>query len=147
MIPKSGKTKTDPPNKPISLLDTKVKLFEILILKRLKSYVSPSIQPKQYAFRPEHSKTIQLIKLVDDLVINFNRKVRTSAIFLDFEKAFVKVCHQGILYKLLTLNLPVQLINMIKVQTYLLNLHHLTGILKPESHKAPAYPHYYSVYI
>ncbi|CAI6364321.1 unnamed protein product [Macrosiphum euphorbiae] len=116
MIPKPGKNKSDPANhRPISLLNTMSKLFEILILKRLKSYVSPFIRPEQYAFRPEHSTTIQLTKLVDDLAITFNRKERTAAIFLDFEKAFDKVWHQGVLYKLLTLSVPVQLVNLIKV--------------------------------
>lgn len=115
MIPKAGKNKLTPTNhRPISLLNTMSKLLETLILIRLKKSIANSIRPEQFAFRQGHSTTIQLTNLVDELAISFNRKERTAAVFLDFEKAFDKVWHQGLLAKMLRMNIPVQLVNLVK---------------------------------
>lgn len=92
MIPKSGKYKSDPSNyRPISLLNSIAKLFAALLLSRVKKHTMSHIRSEQFAFRTEHSTTNQLPKLIDELVISHNRKERTTAIFLDFDKAFDKV--------------------------------------------------------
>jgi Reverse transcriptase (RNA-dependent DNA polymerase)/Endonuclease-reverse transcriptase len=115
MIPKHGKNPTNPSNhRPISLLNTMAKLFETLILSRLKSATAHLIRPDQFAFRAGHSTTIQLTKLIDELATSFNKKLRTAAIFLDFEKAFDKVWHEGLLSKLIELKISTNLINIIK---------------------------------
>jgi hypothetical protein len=90
------------------------KIFEILLLNRLKKHTAPIIRPEQFAFRHGHSTANQLTKLVDELAISFNRKERSVAVFLDFEKAFDKVWHEGLLYKMLTQNIPIQLTNIVK---------------------------------
>jgi hypothetical protein len=115
MIPKSGKNRFVPTNhRPISLLNSMAKLYEILLLSRLRTLTSNFIRPEQFAFRQGHSTSNQLTKLVDELAISFNRKERTVAVFLDYEKAFDKVWHQGLLAKMTDLQLPIQLANTIK---------------------------------
>lgn len=115
MIPKPKADLTYTANhRPISLLNSLSKVFEITILSRLKKAASHLIRPEQFAFRSEHSTSIQLTKLLDDLSISFNRKERTAAIFLDFAKAFDKVWHEGLLSKMIDMHIPIQLILLIR---------------------------------
>lgn len=143
MIPKPGKNNLIPTNhRPILLLNSIAKIFEILLLIRLKKVTASIIRPEQYAFRKGHSTSIQLTALVDELVISANRKERTAAVFLDFEKAFDKVWHLGLLAKLISYNIPLQLINLIRsflenrsfcvrCENSLSKLHHiLAGVLQ-----------------
>lgn len=114
MIPKAGKNPKIPSNhRPISLLNTMAKVFETLLLNRLKIYTTPIIRAEQFGFRAQHSTTLQLINFIDELVIDFNKAIKTAAILLDVEKAFDRVWHQGLIYKLLELEIPLQLTNTI----------------------------------
>lgn len=102
IIPKSGKNKFIPMTHcPVYLLKTMAKLFKTLILKGLKKTISPFIRLRKFAFRPRYSTTIQLIKLVDELAIFFNRKERIVAVILHFEKSFDKVRHCELLVKMI----------------------------------------------
>jgi len=55
----------------------------------------------------------QLVNLVDQLTTNSNNNLRTAAVFLDVEKAFDRVWHPGLLYKLHILGTPISLLNII----------------------------------
>ncbi|CAI6345283.1 unnamed protein product [Macrosiphum euphorbiae] len=113
MIPKPGKPHSAPENyRPISLLNTMSKILEKLILFRLKKYIEP--RPEQHAFRTGHSTTLQLTKLIDDLSVSQGRKQRTAALFLDMEKAFDRVWHNGLIHKLLGTRTPINLVKLIK---------------------------------
>lgn len=65
-------------------------LFESLLLAGLRKSTAHIIRPEQFAFMRKHSTTNRLTKLVDDLVISFNKKERTVAVLLDYEKTFDK---------------------------------------------------------
>lgn len=115
MILKPSKNTLIPTNhRPISLLNAISNVFEVLLLNRLKKSVSNTIRPEEIAFRRGHSTTLQLTGLLDNLVDASNKKVRTPAVFLDFEKAFDKVWHQGLLSKLVQANISPQLINILR---------------------------------
>lgn len=59
--------------------------------------------------------TTQLVKLIDDLVINTNNNRHTAAIFLDMEKAFDRVWHDGLIHKLHTMSsVPTHLVKIIQ---------------------------------
>lgn len=119
MIPKPHKDHSLPINhRPISLLNTISKVFEKILLTFLKKYIRP--REEQHAFRHGHSTTTQLTKLIDDLVCNTNNNKHTAAIFLDMEKAFDRVWHDGLIHKLNTMtNTPKHLIKII--QSFLSN--------------------------
>lgn len=113
MIPKPGKALTQPENhRPISLLPTMSKILEKLILCKLKKIITP--RPEQHAFRAEHSTTTQLVRVIDHIAISNARQFKTAAILLDMEKAFDKVWHPGLIFKLANLNVPIPLIKIIK---------------------------------
>lgn len=113
MIPKPKKDHMIPNNhRPISLLTSLSKIFEKLILTRLKLHISH--RHEQHAFRSGHSTTTQLITLIDDLSSNNANRIKTAAIFLDIEKAFDRVWHEALLYKLILTGVPPYLVKIIK---------------------------------
>jgi hypothetical protein len=83
------------------------KLFEIL-LARIFHEVSERglMRDEQFGFRPRHSTSLQLARLVERVTRNFCEKRLTGAVFLDVAKAFDTVWIDGLLYKLTLLNFP-----------------------------------------
>ena len=82
--------------RPISLLDTIGKLFEKILLSRILHEVNVRglLRNEQFGFRPRHSTSLQLARLVERI----NRL--TGAVFLDVAKAFDTVWIVGLLNKL-----------------------------------------------
>ena len=115
-IRKVGEDATIPANyRPISLLPTLSKITEKIILKRLNVHLSENdvIIPEQFGFRPKHSTTHQLLRVVEYISSGLNNKTPTAAIFLDIQKAFDKVWHCGLAYKLITLKVPDALVKLL----------------------------------
>jgi hypothetical protein len=101
--------------RPISLLDTVGKLFEKTPLPRVLREVSERglLRDEQFLFRPRHSTTLQLARLVETVNRNFDERRLTGAVFLDVAKAFDTVWVKGLLYKLTVLNFPSYLVKTI----------------------------------
>jgi len=109
MIPKPG----NPPHeaasyRPILLLPVMSKLFEKLLIKRLKPVIERKtlIPSHQFGFRSKHS-TIDQVHRITNIVENALEEKVCSAVFLDVAQAFDKVWHEGLNYKLRTI-LPKQ---------------------------------------
>ena len=119
-ILKPGK---DPPlpsyYRPISHLDTIGKVFENILLSRILSEVSRRVllRDEQFGFRPKHSTSLQLARLIERVSKNLGERRLTGAVFLDVAKAFDTVCDDGLAYKLMALNFPSYLVKTI--QSYL----------------------------
>lgn len=92
------------------------KIFEKAILIRLNKYLKKHniIPPNQFGFRNNHSTTHQLLRLTDYIATNFQKSNHTLAIFLDIEKAFDRVWHDGLLYKIRKMGLPHYIQQIIK---------------------------------
>ena len=58
------------------------------------------ISSVQSGFRPGDSCIYQLISITSDIYRNFEKLDETRAVFLDISKAFDKVWHDGLIYKL-----------------------------------------------
>lgn len=98
---KAGKPPTQPNSyRPISLLPILSKVFERLLLSRIRSTVDEFIRPEQFGFRSECSTTLQLLKFCTHLSDTFNRREHTIAVLIDFRAAFDTVWHYGLLYKM-----------------------------------------------
>ena len=93
----------------ISLLDTIGKLFEKILLTRIlhEGNVRGMLRNENFGFRPEHSTSLQLARLVERITKNFGGKMLTGAVFLDVAKVFDTVWIDGLLYKLILLKLLV----------------------------------------
>jgi len=90
-ILKPGKDPAIPSSyRPISLLDSIGKLLEKILLARILHDVSKRglMRDEQFGFRPRHSTSLQLARLVERITSNFGEKRLTGAVFLDVAEAF-----------------------------------------------------------
>lgn len=116
MIPKPGKPANDKKSyRPISLLPVISKIFEKLLLKRLKPIIEERclIPPHQFGFREKHSTIEQVHRITDVIEDTLENKNICSGIFLDVAQAFDKVWHQGLEFKLHR-DLPKQFYQILK---------------------------------
>ena len=76
--------------RPISLLSTLSKVFEIIILNRIKDSKCLDVKLKdhQFGFRQYKSTVQQLLRMINDVSLQFNMNKVTSAVLMDIEKAF-----------------------------------------------------------
>lgn len=103
MIPKPGKPPEELPSyRPISLLPVMSKLFEKLLLKRLLPIIEERniIPNHQFGFRQKHSTIEQVHRITRIIEQALEEKKVCSAVFLDVSKAFDKVWHEGLVYKI-----------------------------------------------
>ena len=90
--------------RPISLLPICGKIMEKLIFNSLYLYLSSNnlITSNQSGFRPGDSCSNQLLFLINEIHKAFEnpKSLELRAVFLDISKAFDKVWHDGLLFKL-----------------------------------------------
>ena len=90
--------------RPISLLPICGKMFEKIIFQNFYGFFTENnlITKNQSGFRPSDSTTNQLLFLVDEIHKGFDdtKSLETRAVFLDISKAFDKVWHEGLIFKL-----------------------------------------------
>ena len=90
--------------RPISLLPILGKVFERIVFKNLYNYLNSNnlITKKQSGFIPGDSCTNQLLSLVHEIHAAFDDKkcLEVRSVFLDMSKAFDKVWHKGLIFKL-----------------------------------------------
>ena len=93
--------------RPINLMSSIMKLFELVVEQRLRSYLEDIsfINKYQSGFRHNKSTDDHLFRLSQPVMESFNRGEHAVAAFLDVEKAFDNVCHSGLRYKILMLDL------------------------------------------
>lgn len=101
-VHKSGSSRDERNYRPISLISTCSKILEHIINKHLMSYLDTHnlLSSKQHGFRRGLSTTTQLIEFVHDLSKTINLRGQTDVVYLDFAKAFDKVSHSKLLFKI-----------------------------------------------
>ncbi|GFU41648.1 probable RNA-directed DNA polymerase from transposon X-element [Trichonephila clavipes] len=72
-----------------------------------------SEKAEQHGFRPRLSTSHQLLRVVEYVKTGYKDKKYTGAIFLDIQKAFDRVWHVGLIFKLIKFNTPPPLILII----------------------------------
>ena len=88
--------------RPISLTCILCKTMEHIIASNLVNHftVNNILYDLQHGFREKRSCETQLLMLVDELARNIQHGKQTDLILLDFSKAFDKVSHNKLIYKL-----------------------------------------------
>ncbi|CAK9799280.1 Probable RNA-directed DNA polymerase from transposon X-element [Anthophora plagiata] len=123
-ILKPGKNKIDPSSyRPISLLPTMSKITERVILKRLCEFENKKsiVNDHQFGFRKRHSTVQQVVRITNDISINYNKNNITVMLLLDIQKAFDRVWIDGLIYKMINHQFPIPLVKFIN--SYLRNRH------------------------
>ena len=107
--------------RPISLLSAIMKLFERVIGKRLRKHLEDNgfFSKYQSGFRKSKSTNDHLFHLSQTIMESFNRGEHVIAAFLDVEKAFDNVWHNGQRYKIYQLDLPTKLCRWLSDFLYL----------------------------
>ncbi|KAM8740389.1 uncharacterized protein AB9X84_020255 [Acanthopagrus schlegelii] len=126
MIHKPGKDPHDVTSyRPISLLSHIGKLLERIITSRLSNHIESIglIGIHQAGFRKGRATTDNILRLSEDIYRNFNKKQITLAIFFDIEKAFDKVWHNGLMYRLMDTNLKLPKPTQSIISSFLNNRH------------------------
>jgi len=102
--------------RPISLTCIVSKLMEHIIVSNLMSYFDQHniLNSFQHGFRSKHSCETQLIGFTQEIFDNMENGNQTDVIVLDFSKAFDKVDHKLLTYKLLTLGVNIKTVNWIQ---------------------------------
>lgn len=99
MLKKPGKPDEEVTSyRPISLLPTLSKLFEKLLLKRLKPMVN--VPDFQFGFRNNHSTIDQVHRITTVIEQALEEKKFCPAVFLDVSQAFDRVWHEGLIFKM-----------------------------------------------
>ena len=88
--------------RPISLLSCVGKLFERCVHGHVFNFLVQNhvLTQSQSGFIPGDSTVNQLVIIYDNLCRAFDDKITTQSVFFDISKAFDKVWHKGLLYKL-----------------------------------------------
>ena len=103
MIPKPQKNHSKKSNhRPISLLTTLSKLLERIILTRIQKWLDESelLANIQSGFRSGRQTKDHILRIIQAGAVAFNKDQYLGAIFVDIEKAFDKVWHEGSKLKL-----------------------------------------------
>ena len=97
--------------RPISLLSVIMKLFELVVEKRLRKHLEGNgfFSKYQSGFRKSKSANDHLFRLSQTIMESFNQGEHVTAAFLDVEKAFDNVWHNGLRCKIYQLGLLTKL--------------------------------------
>ena len=88
--------------RPVSLLPICGKIFERLIFNEMFIYFSANklISKNQSGFQPGDSCINQLLSITHEIFTSFDNGLEVRSVFLDISKAFDKVWHEGLIFKL-----------------------------------------------
>jgi hypothetical protein len=102
--------------RPISLLATHSKIFEKVLLERVRQWAEGnSLVPReQSGFRNKCLLQTRVLSIFQEVKNNLNANAPTLAIYVDYEKAYDRVWHMGLLVKLYRLGIPLCLLRMIE---------------------------------
>lgn len=106
--------------RPISILCGLDKVFENVIHSRIVEYSENNriINKEQFGFRRDHSTIHQLKRVLNYIKTNKENRKSTGVVFLDIEKAFDSIWHNGLIFKMNQFGYPIYLQKMI--QSFLL---------------------------
>ena len=103
---------------PVSFLPICGKIFERILYNHLFLYLESNdlLTPHQSGFRPNDSCIYQLLSIVQSIYADFdhNTSLEFRGNFLDISKAFGKVWHEGLPYKLECIGISGNLLNLFR---------------------------------
>ena len=104
--------------RPVSLLPICGKIFKKLVFDVMYEFLNNNnlLTPKQSGFRPGDSTINQLLSVTNEIHKAFDKypSRETREIFLDISKAFGKVWHEGLIFKLKSNGVSGKLLDLIK---------------------------------
>ena len=107
--------------RPISVTSVVCKLLEKIVVKHLHNFIIEKniLYKYQSGFQSGDSTTNQLVEIYNTIISNLDKGRDVRFVFCDISKAFDRVWHEGIIFKLRQYGISDQIINW--VENYLLN--------------------------
>ena len=114
-LPKKGDNSCPSNFRPISLLSGIGKIQERIVFKNIHNYFNENnlLNKYQSGFLPNHSTTLQLIDIYHHICQTFDNNQYACMVFCDVSKAFDRVWHKGLLFKLKEYDINGALLNWI----------------------------------
>ncbi|CAF4017673.1 unnamed protein product [Rotaria magnacalcarata] len=111
---KAGTPRCDQ-TRPISLLATHPKLFEKVMLERLIYWAETNrlVPAEQSGFRSGRLLQTRVFSIYQEVKNNMAANIPTLAVYVDYQKAYDKVWHKGLVVKLNRMRIPVGLLKLI----------------------------------
>ena len=104
--------------RPISLLPVFGKIFEKVVFNGIYNFLLNKrlLNPNQSGFRPSVSCINQLLGITHEIFESFycNPSLQVRSVFQDISKAFDRVWHEGLLYKLKFMSISGELYELIE---------------------------------
>ena len=147
-IHKSGPKNLITNYRPISLLSVIPKLFESIIVDKIKPLIYTHISPKQFGFVGRRNIEANLSSLTHYIMKSLNEKKRVDCIYTDFSKAFDSVNHNILIQKLQAFGFSGSLLNwlsnylvgriqLVKYKNFISNPIYATSGVPQGSHLGP----------
>ena len=101
--------------RPIALLATHSKLFEKILLDRIRFWAETNklIPAEQSGFRPGCLLSTRVLSIYQEVKNNMAGNIPTLGIYVDYQKAYDKVWHKGLIVKLNRMCIPLGLLKLI----------------------------------
>lgn len=113
-IPKPGANHSLPQSyRPITLLSVIGKIYESILNSRILHLIKDKIPIHQFGFKQKQSTIHPLIILTNNIQLTNLQHRKTAILFLDINKAFDTVWHQGLLYKMDKMGIPTPYLKII----------------------------------
>lgn len=108
---KNGDPKLIQNYRPVAILSVPAKIFEILICKKIMSFIKPILSEKQHGFQPKKSILTNMMNFTEFASTALDQNCQIDVIFTDYTKAFDRVDHSLLLYKMHKLGFSAELVN------------------------------------
>ena len=128
-IHKKGDKQTIKNFRPVSLLSISGKIFECLLCDTMFDFFSKNnlLSPNLSGFRLGDSCINQLLSVNHEILSAFDMGLKVCGIFLNISKAFDKVWHDGLIFKLRQNGICGEMINILENLQHGARIKHLTN--------------------
>ena len=86
--------------RPISLLSVVSKMFERVVIDKVKDFILETIYPSQFGFMPNHLCIQQIFLFISSIMEKWDNQSISEVVYLDIREVFDSVHHMELLAKL-----------------------------------------------